>query len=73
MSKLEAAFRTAPLSNETLEIYYEKLKEVDDGSFMSAVDGVIEGENFFPSIPILARYCGIEPSYDAAGRRLQPV
>ena len=73
IKKLEAAFRHQSLSQNTLEIYFAKLREVDDGTWLGAIESIINREDFFPSISCLMRYCSIEPSYDAAGRILKIV
>lgn len=70
---MEAAFRVQPLNKESLAMYYGELKEVDDETWFSAIDTIIKTEDFFPSIACLLRYCGLEPSYDAAGRILRYV
>jgi hypothetical protein len=59
------------LSQDTLEIYFSKLKEVDDARWLGAIEEIIDGENFFPSIACLLKHCGLSPSYDAAGRVLK--
>lgn len=71
--RLEKAFRQQPLSQGTLEIYFEKLKGVDDGIWTQAVEEIIDKEDFFPSIHCLLKYCGREKSYDAAGRVLRAI
>ena len=71
IKRLEAAFRHQSLSKDTLDIYFEKLKEVDDVRWLGAIEAIIDTENFFPSIACLLKHCGLEPSYDAAGRVLK--
>lgn len=48
--RLESSFRIAPLSKETLTIYYEKLKGFRAYDFSRAIEQIIEKECFFPSI-----------------------
>lgn len=73
IQSLEAAFRTQPLSEKSLEIYFQKLKGVDDKLWLSAIETIINTETFFPSIACLLKHCNLEPSYDAAGRILKIV
>lgn len=54
IERLEAAFRTLPLSKPSLKIYYEKLQHLEDKSFIAAVEQIIEKETFFPAI---SRFC----------------
>ena len=73
MQILEAAFRVQPLSDKSIGIYYDKLKEATDADIMRAAEEIIARENFFPSIAILRDYCNLTVSYDAAGRALKPL
>lgn len=70
VQRLEAAFRTQPLSDDSLKLYYEKLCNVPAADFLYAVEKIIEAEDFFPSISKLLQYCGVEEIYDSSGRRL---
>ncbi|HUT43996.1 MAG TPA: hypothetical protein VMW95_06640 [Desulfobacterales bacterium] len=54
MKRLEAAFIKTP-TKETIEIYYEKLKNIKKDNFLSAVEEIIETENFFPSIALFKK------------------
>lgn len=47
---LEAAFRIKPLTTETIDIYYSKLKDTDVIKFREAIDYFIERTKYFPSI-----------------------
>lgn len=71
IKRLEAAFRHPPLSQATLELYFEKLKAVDDKKWLNGVEEIIDEEDFFPSIHSLRKHCRQEKSYDAAGRVLK--
>lgn len=73
MKRLEAAFRVTPLSEASMNIYYEKLKHIDDTSFTEAVERAIEEEHFFPSIAQLKLLADSQSSYDASGRRLKII
>ncbi len=55
--KLEAAFRHQSLSKQSLEIYFEKLKDIPDKTFLKGVDEIIDTEDFFPSIHKMLKYC----------------
>lgn len=57
INKLESAFRVNKLSDATLKVYYEKLKEVDEKVWIQEIDKIIEHEDFFPSIKCLLKYC----------------
>jgi hypothetical protein len=48
--RLEAAFRINRLSQGALDVYYEKLCGFNDKDFASAVEVMIDAEDFFPSI-----------------------
>lgn len=57
MRKLEHAFRVKKLSTDTLIVYYERLKEIDEKVFVREIDKIIEKEDFFPSIKCILNYC----------------
>ncbi len=73
IKKLEQAFRINKLSNASLKIYYEKLKEVNDRVWIREIERVIEDEDRFPSIKCLLRYCGKQKSYSFAGHELKQL
>ena len=73
INKLESAFRVNKLSDASLKIYYEKLKEVDNEIWMQTIDRIIESEDFFPSIQCLLKNCGKEKSFNAAGFELKQL
>lgn len=57
INKLESAFRVHKLSTDSLKVYYEKLKDVEDKVWLQEIDRIIEHEDFFPSIRCLRKYC----------------
>ena len=71
IKKLEAAFRVNKLANESLQIYHDKLSEIKELEFERAVNEIIDGEDFFPSISKIKKYCKGNISFDAAGRELK--
>ena len=73
IQSLEAAFRVQPLSEQSLEIYFEKLRHIGDAAWQDGVEAIIDEDDFFPSIHCLLKRCGQEKSYDAAGRVLKIV
>ena len=50
IKRLEAAFRIKILSEASLKVYYEKLCRLDDKSFLTGVESIIEQDTFFPTI-----------------------
>lgn len=70
---LETAFRIQPLQDRSAKLYYRKLKQADDQTFINAVEQIITTEDFFPSIACLRRYCDLQPRLDASGRELTTV
>lgn len=73
IQSLEAAFRVQPLSEGSLEIYFRKLKQIDDKTWQQGIETIIDTEDRFPSIHTLLKHCRQEKSYDAAGRVLKIV
>jgi hypothetical protein len=55
IKELEFAYRQEPLSEGSLKVYYEKLKEIPDQYWQDVVDGAIDEEVFFPAIATLKR------------------
>lgn len=70
IKQLESAFRQQPLSKASLKIYFEKLQDVGDDIWQSAIDDIISTEDFFPSIACLLAHCASSGQLDTSGRPL---
>lgn len=56
IERLEAAFRTHPLSEASLKVYYEKLCYLDDKLFLAAIESILEQDTFFPAVARFLEY-----------------
>lgn len=53
INKLIAGFRLQDLSQETIEVYYERINFCTDEKFSQAVDNILDKEQYFPTIKVL--------------------
>lgn len=58
--RLEATYRIAPCSDETLDVYWQQLKGFSDEWLEEVVDKIIKTEKFFPTPASFLQYRGIE-------------
>jgi len=68
--KLESAFRANQTSKETLAVYYERVCFCDDNSFKNAVDGIIDSEQWFPTVAVFLKHLPTQRVYQPSIKEL---
>lgn len=56
MDRLEAVLQDKKINEALLKIYYEKLCYCADSRFLSAVNNIIDNEQWFPTIKVFLKY-----------------
>lgn len=61
ITRLESAFRCPKLSEGSLRVYFEKVRDMDSAVWVNAVEYIIEHDSFFPSIARLLEFHEASP------------
>lgn len=55
MQRVEAVFQDKKVTEDFLKVYYERLSFCTDRQFLRAVENILDGEQWFPTIAVFLK------------------